>query len=81
VVRNAKLMAHCHCRDLDEGIPKHLCTALAPQSSEAPWHACCACRGRQRGEDVNANVTVDYEKLGVNGTIHTYFSYVNERRR
>jgi hypothetical protein len=26
-----------------------------------------------RGEDINANVTVDYEKLGVNGTIYTYF--------
>jgi hypothetical protein len=33
-----------------------------------------------RGEDINANVTVDYENLGVNGTIHTYFAYVRRRR-
>jgi hypothetical protein len=32
-----------------------------------------------RGEDINANVTVDDEKLGVNGTIHTYFPYVRRR--
>jgi hypothetical protein len=32
-----------------------------------------------RGEDIDANVTVDYEKLGVNGTIHTYFPYVRRR--
>jgi hypothetical protein len=27
-----------------------------------------------RGEDINANVTIDYEKLGVNGIIHTSIS-------
>jgi hypothetical protein len=47
-----------HCRDLnDAGIPKHLPLLL---------------RAMQRRR-YNANVTVDYEKLGVNGTIHTYF--------
>jgi hypothetical protein len=53
-----------HCRDLDEGIPKY----TYPCSSEP-----C------RGEGISANVTVDYEELGVNGTIHTYFPYVRRR--
>jgi hypothetical protein len=33
----------------------------------------------QRIIGINANVTVHYEKWGVNGTIHTYFPYVRRR--